>query len=164
MQFRIMVLYIQLQAISANLEMKAVHILTGKFGDCPKAILRTRLPRKRPFSSACLPAALIVLSSSAWYNDSRYASVAFYHGCLCGAHQCDHACSNSYDSALCCQGTHGVLGAQGAGVQLAELDWMVCNGGADIWHLLPARGDKEATWAADEQWDAHISFRREGVP
>ena len=45
-------------------------------------------------------------------------------------------------------------------MQLAELDWMVCNGGADIWHLLPARGDKEATWAADEQWDAHISFRR----
>lgn len=57
---------------------------------------------------------------------------------------------------------HGIsCHAQEAGVQLAELDWMVCNGGADIWHLLPARGDKEATWAADEQWDAHISFRHE---
>ena len=49
-------------------------------------------------------------------------------------------------------------------MQLAELDWMVCNGGADIWHLLPARGDKEAAWAADEQWDAHISFRHGWIP
>ena len=50
--------------------------------------------------------------------------------------------------------------AQEAGVDLAQVDWMVCNGGADIWLLLPAReGKKEATWAADEQWDSHISFR-----
>jgi hypothetical protein len=45
-------------------------------------------------------------------------------------------------------------------VDLGELDWMVCNGGADIWQLLPAREGKGATWVADEQWDAHISFRR----
>ena len=45
-------------------------------------------------------------------------------------------------------------------MDLLEIDWMVCNGGADIWLLLPAReGKKEATWVADEQWDSHISFR-----
>lgn len=53
----------------------------------------------------------------------------------------------------------GVL-LQGAGVNLQELDWMVCNGGADIWHLLQTRGGKEPKWSSDEHWDAHIAFRQ----
>jgi hypothetical protein len=44
-------------------------------------------------------------------------------------------------------------------VPLQELDWIICNGGADVWHLLPERDGKEATWVADEQWEGHISFR-----
>lgn len=49
---------------------------------------------------------------------------------------------------------------QGAGVPLQELDWMVCNGGADIWHLLQAGGGKDPKWSSDEHWDAHITFRQ----
>lgn len=49
---------------------------------------------------------------------------------------------------------------QGAGVPLQELDWMVCNGGADIWHLLQSRNGKDPTWSPDEHWDAHITFRQ----
>jgi hypothetical protein len=44
-------------------------------------------------------------------------------------------------------------------VPVQELDWIICNGGADVWHLLPERDGKEATWVADEQWEGHISFR-----
>ena len=46
---------------------------------------------------------------------------------------------------------------------VGDLDWMICNGGADIWQLLPEHDGKETTWVADEQWEAHISFRY-GVP
>ena len=42
---------------------------------------------------------------------------------------------------------------------VGELDWMICNGGADIWQLLPEHDGKESTWVADEQWEGHISFR-----
>ncbi len=48
---------------------------------------------------------------------------------------------------------------QGAGVPLLELDWMVCNGGADIWHLLQTGEGKDPKWSSDEHWDAHITFR-----
>ena len=48
---------------------------------------------------------------------------------------------------------------QEADVAVQELDWIICNGGADVWHLLPERDGKEATWVADEQWEGHISFR-----
>ena len=42
---------------------------------------------------------------------------------------------------------------------VGDLDWMICNGGADIWQLLPEHDGKETTWVADEQWEGHISFR-----
>ena len=48
---------------------------------------------------------------------------------------------------------------QEADVPVHELDWIVCNGGADIWHQLPSRNGKDATWVADEQWEGHIGFR-----
>ena len=48
---------------------------------------------------------------------------------------------------------------QEADVPAQELDWIVCNGGADIWHQLPSRNGKDATWVADEQWEGHIGFR-----
>ncbi len=48
---------------------------------------------------------------------------------------------------------------QKADVPVGELDWIICNGGADIWHQLPERDGKEATWVADEQWEGHIGFR-----
>ena len=42
---------------------------------------------------------------------------------------------------------------------VGDLDWMICNGGADIWQLLPEHDGKETTWVADELWEGHISFR-----
>lgn len=53
---------------------------------------------------------------------------------------------------------------QEADVPVQELDWIICNGGADVWHLLPERDGKEATWVADEQWEGHISFRWDRDP
>jgi hypothetical protein len=48
---------------------------------------------------------------------------------------------------------------QDHGVNLADLDWIICHGGADIWHAkVPASG-KEQPWVADEQYEQHIDFR-----
>lgn len=53
---------------------------------------------------------------------------------------------------------------QEAEVPLQELDWMVCNSGADIWHLLQSKDGKARTWSSDEQWDIHITFRHVTPP
>ncbi|KAK9919093.1 hypothetical protein WJX75_009336 [Coccomyxa subellipsoidea] len=65
-------------------------------------------------------------------------------------------------SMLGFSGTRKAL--EGAGVPVQELDWMVCNGGADIWQLLQSRDGKDPTWSSDEHWDAHITFRWDRDP
>ncbi len=51
-------------------------------------------------------------------------------------------------------------GGQAQKVPLQELDWLVCNSGADIWHATAAGGDaSKVAWSADERWEDHIDFR-----
>ena len=44
---------------------------------------------------------------------------------------------------------------QSAGVAADDLDWVVCNGGADIRHS----GADGGSWSADEAWEQHIDWR-----
>eukprot|EP00884_Botryococcus_braunii_P004374 jgi/Botrbrau1/13938/Bobra.0193s0005.1 len=60
-------------------------------------------------------------------------------------------------SMLGLEHTSKVLKEQG--VKLGEVDWIVCHGGADIWHAKVALPGQEQQWVADEQWEQHIDFR-----
>ena len=61
---------------------------------------------------------------------------------------------NTLRSQIC------VDGGQAQKVPLQELDWLVCNSGADIWHATAAGGDaSKVAWSADERWEDHIDFR-----
>ena len=50
--------------------------------------------------------------------------------------------------------------AQAQDVPAQELDWLVCNSGADIWHATAAGDAGGVAWSADERWEDHIDFRR----
>ncbi len=50
--------------------------------------------------------------------------------------------------------------AQAHDVPAQELDWLVCNSGADIWHATAAGDAGGVAWSADERWEHHIDFRR----
>ena len=41
-----------------------------------------------------------------------------------------------------------------------QVDWVVCNSGADIWHNIRDGSSDKAGWHADEAWEEHINFRR----
>jgi hypothetical protein len=63
--------------------------------------------------------------------------------------------------------THRAL-AQSLKVSPADIDWVICNSGADIWHAHPQPDGKSIDWKADEQWERHIDWRCDledaGVP
>lgn len=40
-----------------------------------------------------------------------------------------------------------------------SIDWVLCNGGADIWHAESSADGKRVAWEADEQWERHIDWR-----
>lgn len=43
---------------------------------------------------------------------------------------------------------------------MEQLDWIVCNSGADIWHnFRDGQDEGKAGWHADESWEEHINFR-----
>jgi len=44
-------------------------------------------------------------------------------------------------------------------VSPADIDWVVCHSGADIWHAHPQPDGKSIDWKADEQWERHIDWR-----
>ena len=53
-----------------------------------------------------------------------------------------------------------------AGLNVDALDFVVCNGGADIWHAHEGGGKADGAaasslvrWVADDAWEAHIAFR-----
>jgi hypothetical protein len=54
--------------------------------------------------------------------------------------------------------------AQAHDVPAQELDWLVCNSGADIWHATAAGDAGGVAWSADERWEHHIDFRRAPRP
>ena len=49
--------------------------------------------------------------------------------------------------------------AQSLKVSPADIDWVICNSGADIWHAHPQPDGKSIDWKADEQWERHIDWR-----
>ena len=49
--------------------------------------------------------------------------------------------------------------AQSLKVSPADIDWVVCHSGADIWHAHPQPDGKSIDWKADEQWERHIDWR-----
>lgn len=44
-------------------------------------------------------------------------------------------------------------------MSLEGIDWVLCHGGADIWHAMPDRDSGRMAWETDEQWERHIDWR-----